>query len=179
MTDANIEKVRQLVCSNRRLTICVIGNEVGMDKETVCTILMDALGMQKVCAKMVPRLLAEEQKVQQLNACQDIFQQLEADDKLLENVITVDESWVFNMIQKKIRQSCQWKSASSPRPKKAHMQCLQVKVMLITFFDHYGLVHHEFVPQGQTGNQNAPARTAFSVKQLLVSKEITTLHHPS
>ena len=57
--------------------------------------------MQKMCAKMVPRLLAEEQKVQQLNACQDIFQQLEADDKLLENVITGDESWVFNMTQKK------------------------------------------------------------------------------
>ena len=59
------------------------------------------------------------------------------------------------------------------------MQCLQVKVMLITFFDHHGLVHHEFVPQKQTGNQNAPAHTAFSVKQFLVSKEITTLHHPS
>ena len=33
------------------------------------------------------------------------------------------------------------------------MQRSQVKVMLITFFDHHGLVHHEFVPQGQTVNQ--------------------------
>ena len=42
---------------------------------------------------------------------------------------------------------------SSPRSKKARMQRSQVKVMLITFFDYYGLVHHEFVPQGQTVNQ--------------------------
>ena len=98
---------------------------------------------------------------------------------------------------------------SSPRPKKSCMQRSQVKVMLITFFNHQGMVHHEFVPQGQTVNQhfykevltrlvnkirqkqrtswagktwilhhdNAPAHTALSVKQFLVSKEITTLHH--
>ena len=90
------------------------------------------------------------------------------------------------------------------------MQCSQVKVMLIIFFDHQEMVHHEFVPQGQTVNQhfykevlthlvnkicqkrrafsagktwilhhgNAPAHTALSVKQFLVLKEITTLHHP-
>ena len=43
---------------------------------------------------------------------------------------------------------------SSPRPKKAHMQRSQVKVMLITFFDHQEMVHHEFDPQGQTVNQH-------------------------
>ena len=94
--------------------------------------------------------------------------------------------------------------------KKACMQCSQVKVMLITF-DHHGIVHHEFVPQGQKVNQhfykevltclvnkicqqqraswagktwilhhdNAPAHTALSMKQFLISKDITRLHHPS
>ena len=63
-TDTNIKKVWQLVCSDRRLTICAIANKVEMDKETVCTILVDILGMRKVCAKMVPRFLTEEQKAQ-------------------------------------------------------------------------------------------------------------------
>ena len=89
-TDANIEKVRQLVLTDRRLIIQVIANELGMDKEMVHTILVDTLGMRKVCAKMVPRLMTEEQKVKRLNACRDILQQLEADSKLLENVITGD-----------------------------------------------------------------------------------------
>ena len=66
-----------------------------MDKETVRTILVDTLGMRKVCAKMVPRLLIGEQKAQRLNACRDILQQMEADEKLLENIYTGDESWVL------------------------------------------------------------------------------------
>ena len=107
--------------------------------------------------------------------------------------------------------SRRWKSASSPTPKKARMQRSQVKVMSITFFDHHGLMHHEFVPQRQTVNQlfykkvpthlvnkvrqkrraswarktwilhhnSAPAHTALSMKQFLVSKEITPLHYPT
>ena len=121
-----------------------------------------------------------------------------------------DESWVFQYDLETKRQSRQWKSVSSPRPKKARMQLSQVKVMLITFFEDQGMVHHEFVPHGQTVNQhfykevltclvnkvrqkrkaswagktwilhhdNAPAHTALSVKQFLVSKEITTLRYP-
>ena len=80
-TDINIENVRLLVRSDRRLTIRIVTNKVGMDKETARTILVDTLGMRKVCAKMVPRLLTEEQKAQQLNACRDILQQIEADKK--------------------------------------------------------------------------------------------------
>ena len=34
------------------------------------------------------------------------------------------------------------------------MQCSQVKVMLITFFDRQGMVHLKFVPQGQPVNQH-------------------------
>ena len=48
-----------------------------------------------LCAKMVPKLLTQEQKAHRVNACQDILQQLEADDKLLEKVITGDELWIF------------------------------------------------------------------------------------
>ena len=94
-TDTNIKKVRQLVRSDRCLKICVIATEVGMDKDTVRTILIDTLGMRKVCAKMVPRLLTKEQTAQRLNTCRDILQQMEADEKLLENVITGNESWAF------------------------------------------------------------------------------------
>ena len=34
------------------------------------------------------------------------------------------------------------------------MQKSQVKVMLITFFDHQGMVHHEYVPHDQAVNQH-------------------------
>ena len=61
-TDVNIEKVRELVHTDRRLTIRMMADQFGIDKELVRSILVDNLGMRKVCAKMVPRLLSEDQK---------------------------------------------------------------------------------------------------------------------
>ena len=99
-TDTNIEKVRQLVHSDRCITICVIANKVGMDKEAVYTILVDILGLQKVSAKMVPGLLTEEQKSQRLNACRDILQQMEADKNFWKISSQETSHGSFNMIRK-------------------------------------------------------------------------------
>ena len=118
------------------------------------TIFWWTLWARRRCVpKWCQSFFTEEQKVQQLNACQDILPQLEADDKVLESVITGDDLWVFQYDPETKRQSRQWKSAFSSRPKKVCMQRSQVKVRLITFFDHRGLVHHEFFPQGRTVNQ--------------------------
>jgi len=50
-------------------------------------------------------------------------------------------------------QSSQWVGKSTPRPKKAHQCRSNVKVMLIVFFEWKGIVHHEFVPRGETVNK--------------------------
>jgi len=61
-TEENIEKVRQIVSENRRLTVRSIAEQVNIDRETVRKILTENLDMSKVCAKMVPKELPEEQK---------------------------------------------------------------------------------------------------------------------
>jgi len=61
-TEENIAKVRQIVRKNRRLTVRSITEQVNIDKETVRKILTEDLDMRKVCAKMVPKELTEEQK---------------------------------------------------------------------------------------------------------------------
>ena len=127
-----------------------MADKLGIAKETVRTSLIKKLGMQKVCAKMVTQLLTPKQKACRLKACQDILQQLEADHKILNRVITGDNSWNFQGDPKTKQQNYQWKSMDSLRPKKACMPPSKIKNMLMTFFDHQGLVHHEFVPQGQT-----------------------------
>jgi hypothetical protein len=48
----------------------------------------------------------------------------------------------------------QWKSSSSPRPKKACISRLKFKAMLIVFFDIQDIVMAEWVPSGQTVNQH-------------------------
>ncbi|GFX85434.1 putative DD34D transposase [Trichonephila clavipes] len=50
------------------------------------------------------------------------------------------------------RQSNEWHTPQSPRQKKARMSKSRMKAMLIVFFDKNGVVHSEFVPEGQAVN---------------------------
>ena len=99
---------------------------------------------------MVPRLLNEEQKEQHVQVCQDILEQLKTEPSLLKRVVTGDESWIFAYDPLTKRRSLEWKSALLPRPKKARVFKSKTKVMLIAVFDVHGIVHAEFLPQGQT-----------------------------
>ena len=60
-TDENVERVRQKVRNDNRLTVTMIADELGMNSERVWRIITEDLGMRKICAKMVPRLLNEGQ----------------------------------------------------------------------------------------------------------------------
>ena len=95
--------------------------------------------------------LSVEQKVNQLEICQDLLGKLEIEPEFLGKVITGDESWVFNYNPETKQQSAEWNTMSSPRPKKAGMSRSRVKIMIV-FFGSRGIVYKEFVPPGQTVN---------------------------
>jgi len=85
-TEQNIAKIRQFVCENRWLTVSSIAEQVNIDRGTVRKILTEDLDMRKVCAKMVPKELTEEQKQRTVTICKDL---LERQDDILGHVITV------------------------------------------------------------------------------------------
>ena len=61
-TEENIAKVCQIMRENHQLTVRSIAEQVNIDRETVRKIFTENLDMRKVCAKMVPKELTEEQK---------------------------------------------------------------------------------------------------------------------
>ena len=63
-TADNLEHVKQMVHAVRRLTVRMIAEELSINKDTVWSIITENLEMCKVCAKMVPKLLSEDQKQQ-------------------------------------------------------------------------------------------------------------------
>jgi hypothetical protein len=76
-------------------------------------------------------------------------------------------------------------TSESSKTKKSRKSKLKIKVMLIVFFDCHGIVHHEFVPEGQSVNaafylhqDNAPSHTALIVREFLVHNSITVMDHP-
>ena len=105
----------------------MIADELGMNSERVWRIITKDLGMRKICAKMVPRLLNEGQKVRRVQVCQDILEQLETEANLLKRVVTGDESWIFKYDPLTKRQTLngrahchqdpQRRGCSSPKPR--------------------------------------------------------------
>jgi len=119
--------------------------------------------------KFVPRLLSEDQRANHLDVCREMKDQLKTDPDFLSKIITGDESWCYGYDPETKQQSRQWKSALSPRQKKARQVKSNVKTMLICFFDIKGLIHFEFIPQDQTVNQQ------FYLEALKCSSDCVTL----
>jgi len=149
-TEENIVKIHQIVLENRQLTVRSTAEQVNIDRETVRKILTEDLDVRKVCAKMVPKELTEEQKQRRATICQDL---LERQDDILGCVITSDGTWVYQYDSELKRQNAKWNTANSPRPKQFCWSKSRVKTMLLTFFDIRRIFHYEFVPTGQTVNQ--------------------------
>jgi hypothetical protein len=85
--------------------------------------------------------------------CQNVLEKTEEDPDFLNSVVTCDETWPFQYDPETKRQSMQWKTTHSPRPKKTRMSKSKIKKMLVVFFDIQGIIMTQYVPPGQTVNQ--------------------------
>ena len=137
-----------------------------------------------------------------------LLEWIQSDRNFLKNMITGDETWIFEYNPETKRQSKEWHTSASPHLKKARLSKPKIKSMLICFFDSQGIVHAEFVPQGQTLSQfyhceilerlrkrvvrvgpsfadnwmlhhdNAPCHTAITVIEFLAKKGFPVVPQP-
>ena len=114
-----LARIQQIIRQDRRGTIRVITEEVHVGYWTCQRILTEELGMHCVRAKFVPRILTADQMQQRVSVCTELRQLASDDETFLSRVITGDESWVYVYEPETKRQSSQWKSPTSPRPKMA------------------------------------------------------------
>ena len=74
------------------------------------------------------------------------------DECFWQNIITGDETWCFAYDSATKRQSAEWVGQNYLKTKKLRFQKSRVKKILIVFFDAKGVIHREFVPEGQKVN---------------------------
>ncbi|GFX04790.1 putative DD34D transposase [Trichonephila clavipes] len=151
-TEENVDRVREVLRTDRRLSIQQIADILHMSTLAVHGVVTEDLQMRKVCAKLVPKGLTQDQKELRVLRCQELLDLIQNEPDILNSVVTGDEFWMFEYDPELKRQSCEWHTKSSPRPKKARMSKSCIKTMIIVFFDIQGIVHCEFVSQGQTVN---------------------------
>ena len=101
-----------MIRKDRRLGVGAVAEEVNLDRESVRRILTEELNMRKVCAKMVPKLLSDEQKERRKDLCLDLLQRTENEPDLLNSIITCDETCLFTYDLETNLQSMECKSTS-------------------------------------------------------------------
>ncbi|UYV80715.1 hypothetical protein LAZ67_19001522 [Cordylochernes scorpioides] len=150
-TDEKINEVEKMILANRRITVREVAEDLNISIGSCHSIFINDLGMRRVAAKFVPKLLNCDKKQHRMNIANEMLDSVRDDPNLLQRVITGDEAWVYGYDVETKAQSSQWKKLPhEPRPKKARQVRSNVKVLLTVFFDCRGVVHHEFLPQGRT-----------------------------
>jgi hypothetical protein len=72
----------------------MISSELNLNHKTVQSILTEELVIQKICAKLVQKILTNEQKENRRNLHLDLLESIENDKNFFKRVITDDESWI-------------------------------------------------------------------------------------
>jgi hypothetical protein len=152
----NVQRVHDLMMSDSLITTRIITDKLGISEGSVQTNLKEDLNMRTLCAKNRSEIFDSGAKT--TTCC--LLPRLDGDEEgsnFLQRVITGDESQIYEYDTETKRQ----KSGSM-------VVCLATKKHKSFknedhapfFFNVRGVVHHEFVPQGQTVSD------AFYVKVL-------------
>lgn len=114
-------------------------------------ILHDKLGMRKLSARWVPRLLTIDNKRTRLNhskASLDLWNRNPND--FVCRFVTVDKTWTHDNTPETKRQSKQWTSVGESAPKKAKSVRSAGKVMATVFWDAKRIILIDFLEKGKT-----------------------------
>lgn len=150
-TDDNIAQVHQMVLENRRIKVREIAEAMSISKERVCHILIENLGMRKLTARWVPRLLTLDQKRVRMNICKALLAQFRRNkSEFWRRLITVDETWIHHYTPETKTQSKQWTLKGEPAPKKAKTVPSAGKVMATVFWDSRGVILIDYLEKGKT-----------------------------
>lgn len=150
-TDDNIAKVHQMVLDDRRIKVREIAEVMNISKERVCHILNQDLGMRKLSARWVPRLLTLDQKRVRMNISNAMLAQFRRNkSEFWRRLITVDETWIHHYTPETKIQSKQWTAKGEPAPKKAKTVISAGKVMATVFWDSHGVILIDYLQKGKT-----------------------------
>jgi len=72
ITPKTVAQIQELNCQDRSQTVHDIAKEVGIGYGTCQWVLTEELGMHRVAAKFVPRILTADQKQQHIYVCTEL-----------------------------------------------------------------------------------------------------------
>ena len=140
-TDENITRVKLLVQSDHRLTVRMISDELSLNRESVRTILLHDLGMRKVCAKMVPKILSEDQKQIRVKFCEDMVEKIKDNPDILRQIVQEMKLRFSNTILKQRGKACSGRLQNHPDSRRRGTQSNKIVTKATNTMLHKILKH--------------------------------------
>ena len=122
VTEDSIYQVKTLLLEDRQVTVKQLASITKISVGSIETILHDHLHMPEVSARWVPQLLTPNQKEQRADCCKELIKLESKDTRFFDRIVTMDEIWVHHFDPEMKLSSMQWKTPSSPTPKKARVE---------------------------------------------------------
>ena len=151
VTKANIAAVKIVVEQDARVSVKDIASCTGISEGSVHTILKKHLDPRKVCTKWVPHLLTKEQKTQCLKCARELLKTYKGcNSRVVSNLLTGDEIWVYMFEPQKRADNKQWKRKNKEYPCIAKRTKSLKKMLYAIFFNSSGPVAQVPCPSGHT-----------------------------
>ena len=124
-----------------QMTYSMMQDSLKIGSAALNTILHENLQALKVAARWVPHCLSDEQKEQRVNWCQFMLQKFnEGKLKRVYEIVTGDESWIYQFDPETKRQSSIWIFPGENPPQKFRRSRSVGKRMVASFFSKTGHV---------------------------------------
>ena len=163
--DENMKaRIQDVIFQDRRLTGREIASLCDIGKSTTWEIITKDLEMNRVCARWVPRLLSDENKLRRMQSCSTFLRKFRAGgERWLDRIITTDETWLHYFDPETKQESSVWKHRGSPAPKKARVSKSMGKHMFIFFADRHGMILTHAVQSGRTVNADYYSKVTWLI----------------
>lgn len=171
MTQENVTKMLKIVRSDRKIKLLEIANIVKIAEGSVFTIIHDYLGMKKLCARWVPRMLTPDQKQQRVDESERCLELLCHDRRdFFRRYVTMDETWIHYYNPESKQQSAQWVGPDERRPKRPKTHSSAGKVMASVFWDAQGILFIDYLENGRTINSEHYIQQLIRLKEEIAAK---------
>ena len=90
-----IGQIKNFMDKDRRVSTETISAQFDVSVGTVHTIIREELKMWKICTKLVPRVISEDQKESRSHDSREMVELINSDPAVLDALVTCDKSWIY------------------------------------------------------------------------------------
>ena len=139
VTEENVLAVKNLIQDNRRVTYQEIQHVLQIGSGSLHEILHVHLRVRRIVSRWVPHNLTDAQKQARVEWCRDMINKFEAgSSRRVYDIITGDESWIYQYDPETKRQLTVWVFQNESTPTKVKRSRSEGKILIASFFNLTG-----------------------------------------